>query len=99
MGHDRFFYDATGFNTLEALAELVIQVAHGELKLGSDEWNQALRELPIDSTSEFNSPEFIQTKLEEVLRARIDNAGQIERLRAIGDQAVEDLHRLQHLDV
>jgi hypothetical protein len=94
MGHDQFFYDSTGFNTLEALADLVLQAAEGDLIVGSEDWHRALLELPIDSLNEFNSPEFAQLKLEEVLRERLDNAGQIERFRAIGDQAIEDLYRL-----
>jgi hypothetical protein len=98
MQNDQFFYDATGFNTLENLADIILRAAEGDWSAGSDEWENQLRALPIDSMSQFNSPDVVKLKLEEVLRSKIKNAGQIERLRGLADQAVDDLSRLHQFD-
>lgn len=94
MENQEFFYDANGFDMLGALADLIEKVMRDELKVGTDEWNQALREMPVDSVGQYKSVEFVQLKLEEILRARFPDTSRIERWRGFADQAVEDMHRL-----
>jgi|GEM_PF-4809946 len=94
MTNEHFYYDATGFNTLDALAGLVARAANGEVVAGSDEWRATLLEMPVDSLAQFKSVEFTQLRLEEVIRENQSNSAQLEELRALGNQAVVDLHEL-----